>query len=51
MCRARGFADQKANVLGHHDVCIDAKAEAAAPALKGVLKDLTAHFRRDQRHR
>src|SRR5207245_1882880 len=43
-----GFADQKMNVLRHHDVSVDAKAEAAAHALKGVLKHLSAHVVREQ---
>ena len=44
-----GFADQKVNVLGHHDVSIDAKAKAAAHALKCVLKDSSARVGREQR--
>jgi hypothetical protein len=36
------------NVLGHYDVCVDAKAEAAAHALQSVLKDLPARVRREQ---
>jgi hypothetical protein len=34
-----GLADEKVNVFVHDDVSVDAKAEAAAHALKGVLKD------------
>jgi hypothetical protein len=34
--------------LGHHDVSVDAKAEAAAHALKGVLKDSSAHVGSEQ---
>jgi hypothetical protein len=30
------------NVLGHHDISLDAKAEAAAHTLKGVLKESSA---------
>ena len=36
------------NVLGHHDVTVDAKPEAAAHALKRVLKDSSAFVRREQ---
>ena len=36
------------NVLGHHDVSVDAKAEAAAHTLKRVLKDSSALVRREQ---
>jgi hypothetical protein len=43
-----GLADQKVNVLGHDDVSVDAKAEAAAHALKGVLKDVSARVVREQ---
>ena len=35
-------------MLGHDDVSIDAKAEAAAHALKGVLKNSSARVRREQ---
>jgi len=36
------------NVLGHDDVSVDAKAEAAAHALKGVFKDSSARVGREQ---
>jgi hypothetical protein len=35
-------------VLGHDDVSVDAKAEAVAHALKGVLKDSSARVGREQ---
>ena len=35
-------------MLGHHDVFVDAKAEAAAHALKGVFKDWSARVVREQ---
>ena len=34
-------------MFGHHDVPVDAKAEGAAHALKGVLKDLPTRVRRE----
>jgi hypothetical protein len=37
------------NVLGHDDLSVEAKAEAAAHALKGVLKDSSARVGREQR--
>ena len=43
-----GLAEEKVNVLGHHDVCVDAKVEVAAHALKGVLKDSSACVGREQ---
>ena len=43
------IANVKVNVLGHHDVSRDAKAKAAAHALKGVLKDSSARVGREQR--
>jgi hypothetical protein len=36
------------NVLGHHDVSVDAKAEAAAHTLQRALKDSPAFVRRKQ---
>ena len=33
-------------MFGHHDVPVDAKAQGAAHALKGVLKDLPTRVRR-----
>jgi hypothetical protein len=36
------------NVLGHDEVSVDAKAEAVAHALKGVLKDSSARVGREQ---
>jgi hypothetical protein len=43
-----GSLNQKVNVLGHHDVAVDAKAEGAAHALRGVLKDSSARVGREQ---
>ena len=43
-----GLAEEKVNVLGHHDVCVDAKVEVAAHALKGVLKYSSACVGREQ---
>ena len=42
------LGDQKMNVLGHDNVSVDAKAKAAAHALKGVLKDSSARVGREQ---
>ena len=43
-----GRADEKVNVLRHDDISVDAKAEAAAHALQGVLKDSSARISSEQ---
>ena len=36
------------NVLGHHDVAVDARAEVGAHALQSVLKDSSPRVGREQ---